>query len=256
MSADLSLEIGPVEALLRSAAESFIYPPTPPIAGAVQARLREPVRGPGVAWRWRVRPAVGVALAVLGTAALIAGSALAVPRSRSALATFFGLSHVQIESQPTAGPTPPALSPESFARPASLGEAQQAVDFALRFPTRDGARLEPDAVYLQGEGAAMPVAILVYDDYDLYQTGLGFFGKGTDPSLIHGLSFGSHDALWIDEGGHIATFLDAQGRLVVESRRTVGRATLLWEEDGITYRLETALSQAEAISVAESLEGT
>jgi len=65
--------------------------------------------------------------------------------------------------------------------------------------------------------------------------------------------FGGQPALWIDEGGHIASFLDEAGRVVVESRRTVDRATLLWEEGGITYRLETSLSQEEAIRVAESL---
>ena len=254
MSMDLSRDLAPVEALLRSAADSFAYPPTPPIAQAVRARLRE---APGAApQRWWARPAFRAALAVLAVGALITGSALAVPQSRSALAKFFGLSHVRVETQPTGGPTPPALSPASFARPSSLDEAQLAVDFPLRLPVRDGARLEPDAVYLQGEGAVMPIAILVYEDYDLYQTRLGFFGKGTDPSLLHEVSFGGHDALWIDEGGHIATFLDEQGRLVVESRRTVGRATLLWEENGVTYRLETSLSQEEAIAVAESLTGT
>jgi len=253
MSMDLSRELAPVEALLRSAADSFAYPPTPPITRSVRAQLVEAPRAGSE--RWWSQPAFRAALAVLAAVALIAGSALAVPQSRSALAKFFGLSHVRVDTQPTGGPTPPALSPESFARPSSLGEAQRAVDFPLRLPVRD-ARVEPDAVYLQGEDAVMPVAILVYEDYDLYQTRLGFFGKGTDPDLIHEVSFGGHDALWIDEGGHIATFLDEQGRLVVESRRTVGRATLLWEDGGITYRLETSLSQEEAIVLAESLSGT
>jgi len=102
----------------------------------------------------------------------------------------------------------------------------------------------------------MPVVIFVYEDegFDLYQTRQGYFGKGApDPSLIHEIAFGGHPALWIDEGGHIASFLDGQGRVVVESRRSVDRATLLWEEDGITYRLETSLSQEEAVRVAESL---
>ena len=249
-------EIAPVEELLRSAAASLAYPPTPPIARAVQARLREAGRGPARAEHWWARPAFRLALAA---AALVVAVTIALPQSRSALAKFFGLSNVRIESQPTAGPTPPALSPQSFARPSSIEDARSIVDFALRFPTSDGDQLEPDAVYLQGEDAGRPVVIFVYEDegYDLYQSRLGIFSKGgPDPSLVHELSFAGHNALWIDEGGHIATFLDEQDRLVVESRRTVGRATLLWEEDGITYRLETSLSQQEAIDVAESLKGT
>lgn len=265
MREELGPEILELDALLRRAAQAFSYPPAPPIADAVATRLREPTPPPLAAlagglletmrgWWWR--PATRVTLAALAAVLVVVGIALAVPQSRRALADFFGFGHVRVEIGPPLGPPPPVLSPQSFARPVSLRTAQQAVDFPSRFPTRDGAHLRPDAVYLQGEGASLPVVIFVYEDegFDLYQTRAGFFGKGgPDPSLIHEIQFGGHEALRIDEGGHIASFLDAQGRVMVESRRTVGRATLLWEQDGITYRLETSLPQEEAIRVAESL---
>jgi len=195
-----------------------------------------------------------VAAIALTAALLIAGAALAVPQSRTALAKFFGLSHVRVEVGATPGPTPRPLSPNSFAKPASLAEAQTAVDFPLRLPTRDGARLEPDAVYVQAE---LPAVIFVYEreGFDLYETRSGFFRKGLpDQSLIHEITFDGTPALWIDQGGHIAEFLDAEGRLIVQSLRSVDRATLFWEQNGITYRLETSLSQAEAIEIAQSLQ--
>jgi hypothetical protein len=261
VSAQVPSELTGIEALLRRSAAAFRYPPTPAIAAVVAARLREAGAAPGgsffgtAARLWSRRlPRAALALAAAAAVAIIVS--IAVPQSRSALADFFRLSHVRVEREPAVGPTPPALSPESFARPATLADARAAVDFPVRSPVEDGETLEPDAVYLQGESSTAPVVIFVFEDdeFDLYQTRAGIFGKGgPDPSLIHEIEFGGHPALWIDEGGHIATFLDELGRVVVETRRTVDRATLLWEEEGITYRLETPLSQEEAIRIAESL---
>ncbi len=112
----------------------------------------------------------------------------------------------------------------------------------------------PEAVYIQGTG--VPVVILGYEskDFDLYQSSTGFYGKGlpdadlSRESSVHGLP-----AIWIDSGGHIARSLDANGRLLIETERTVERGTLLWEEGEISYRLETGLSEREAILLAESL---
>ncbi len=258
MSAELPGDVVEMDALMRRAGSAFVYPLTPGIAGAVSARLRR--AGPALVapqpFGWVGGPLGRVTLALVVTAVVIVGIALAVPQSRSALADFFGLGHVRVEIKPFLGPTPPVLSPESFARPSSVSEVDGLLDFRVRFPSRDGRLLAPDAVYVQGEASDRPVAIFVYEEegFDLYQTRAGFFGKGgPDPSLIHEIEFGGHPALWIDQGGHIASLLDERGRVLVASQRTVGRATLLWEENGITYRLETSLSQDEAIRVAESL---
>jgi hypothetical protein len=250
---ELAQDLIPVEAMLQRAAAVVVYPPAPALASRVLDRIeREPAPRPLAAPAWGARAAAAIA-----TAAIVAlGAALAVPQSRDALADFFGLGHVQVDVGPVLGPPPPVLSPDSFARPAGVAEVALAVDFPLRFPTRDGDRLVPGAAYLQGVGDDIPVAIFVYEDegFDLYETRRGFFGKDVpSPELVHEITFDGHPALWIDRGGHIATFLDVEGRIVIESRRTVDRATLLWEEEGVTYRLEASLSQTEAIAVAESM---
>lgn len=258
MSAELPDDIVGVDAALRLASRTFAYPPTPNIAAGVSARLRETSRRRALPdfGSLLAQPAARFAAAAAAAAVIALGAALAVPTSRGALADFFGLSHVKVSVGPAEGPTPPVLAPESFARPSSLIDAQTAVEFPLRFPAQDGDRLQPDAVYIQGETWDMPIIIFVYEDYDLYQTQLGYFGKGLPANSFEEISFAGLDALWIYQGGHIAEFLDAQGRTVVESRRSVDRATLLWEENGITYRLETSLDQQAAIAVAESLGGT
>ena len=256
MTNELAPDLLITDDLLRHAARAFAYPQTPAITDAVLARLRAaPFAAPRERvplWRWQPL-ARAVALVVVAAVAAL-GVLLAVPQSRGALADFFGLSHVRVEVRQPLGPPPPVLSPESFARPTNLAGAQRAVDYALRFPARDGRRLSPNEVYLQGEGESV-IVIFVYDDYDLYQTDHGIFGKGVPSGdLVHEVVVGGYVALWIDEGGHIASHLDAQGRLVVGTERTVDRATLLWEEPkGLGFRLETSLSQEEAIAVLESL---
>ena len=247
------------ETLLREAAAAFAYPATPPIAAAVAARLREddsaPSRGLlGAAQRWWSRPAARLAFVAASVVLVIVGAALAVPQSRTALAELFGLSHVQIEVGPATGPEAAVVSPNSFARPATLAEARAAVDFALRLPADADRTLAPDAVYLQGEADSLPLVILVYEneEFDLYQSQRAFFGKNV-PEPFSATKVAGRNGLWIESGGHIAWFLDDEGQVVVESRRSVERATLFWEDAGITYRLETSLSEEDAIAVAESL---
>jgi len=252
VNAEMPADLFQMDALLRRAARDIDYPATASIAPGVSARLQPRAAAPRLWAMPFARAAAGVALAVV---ALI-GISIAVPQSRDALADLFGLSHVRIDKEPSAGPTPPVLSPQSFAEPSTLAAARLAAGFALRLPMRGGVALQPNAVYVQRYDSPPDVyaVILVYDDFDLYETDAGFFGKNLpDAALLHEITFDGRDAYWIDEGGHIAESYDNQGRLVVESRRTVDRATLLWEDGDVGYRLETSLSQDEAIDVARSL---
>jgi hypothetical protein len=65
---------------------------------------------------------------------------------------------------------------------------------------------------------------------------------------------GGQAAYWIAGGGHIVRFVDASGTVVAGSERTVERNTLIWQSaSGTNYRLETDLTQAEALALAETL---
>ena len=264
MRQQITSEHGDVEALLRASAEAFDYPRTPNIAARVANRLDDEVRpytfAGSFAGKLRQvldRPVLRAAAAVMLVAVVVVSSALVVPQSREALADFFGLSRVKIEIGPVLGPPPPMLSPASFAEPATLSSAQVRVDFAIRLPVMDGARMTPDAVYIQYRAGGAEVVIAVYEEaqFDLYQSAYGFFGKGGIPSadVLQEADVHGYKAIWISGGGHIAWFLDDQERVVVETLRSVERATLLWEEMGVTYRLETSLPLDEAIRIAESL---
>jgi hypothetical protein len=57
--------------------------------------------------------------------------------------------------------------------------------------------------------------------------------------------------LWL-EGAHAVVFRDAQGIVRDEELRLAGNV-LLWERDGITYRLEGQIERDDAVRLAEAL---
>ena len=266
MSEQLDPEILEMDNLLRRTADAFSFPPTPDMGVAVDARLRQPapslmsalttdllqaLRG------WSRRPAPRIAAVAVAAALVVLGMALAIPQSRTALADLFGLSHVRVEKEaiPPDGERPPALRPEEFAKLLTVEAAQRAANFTLRFPTYPDAIGDPDAVYLDQFGQDTLV-ILSYAEagFDLYQSRLrGSFFKGVPEGIVE-VAVAGVPGLWVPKGGHGAAYLDPEGELIPGSERFIERGTLLWEKDGITYRLETSLSQEEAIRVAASLQ--
>jgi hypothetical protein len=179
---------------------------------------------------------------------------LAVPASRTAVADFFGLDNISFfeddaAQAPGTSPTPPVLSPDSFARPSSVEELRALMDFLVVLP--DGR--EPDEVYVQGAEFDLPYAIFVYEDFDLYETRDANIQKIVGQDDVTEFSFDGHRAYWVEAGGHVVETLDDQGRVVIETRRSVERGTLVWQADGVTYRIESDLSQEETVGVAQSL---
>lgn len=256
MNTPADRHVAQMDELLRRAADNFPFPATPALVPAVMATIE---RGPAGArpplGRWLSSPRLSLAAAFV---AVIAGllAALTVPGSRSAIADFFHLSRITIKQDQGGSPTPPVLAPGNFARPSTIDELNGRLGFALRLPSVDGKTLQPDAVYLQAEEITTPIAILAYRDagFDLYETRAAYIEKLVrGEAAVHRVIVRGHDAYWVEQGGHIVQSVDSSGRVVIESRRTVDRATLIWEEDGITYRIESSLSQDETVAVAESL---
>ena len=59
-------------------------------------------------------------------------------------------------------------------------------------------------------------------------------------------------ALWV-RGPHLLQFREKNGNVDYDTRRLVNGNVLIWQEDTLTYRLETDLPLEEAVRVAESL---
>jgi hypothetical protein len=226
--------------------------PTPPsgtsLAAAVLSRLDDP---PPRHRRALVARLVAAAVALL---AALGAAMAASPEVRAAVLEFLRVGGVELEQ----GPPPPLRTTDPDAalpaeRTVPLDRARAAAEFPVAVPERLG---EPDSVLLAG-GDPPRVVSLRYigaDEtrIDQFDGELGpVFGKFAGapdvvPTTVHG-----HRGIWVPRP-HLVLYLDRDGRLVEEAARLAG-TTLIWEADGVTYRIEGTLTRRQALEIAESM---
>ena len=261
-------EFQKLEQALMDAGRAIDYPPTPNLAARVRAELNGELRRPPD--RVRLRPVWLVALAVVVALALL----VIIPETREAIAQLLGLRTIRIiETTPT--PLPPSSTPRPTPTlgvvpfrqccESTLAEAQQHADFTLVLPLGE----QPTRVFFQdqvfGRGSDPQQVVLVFGDPDrprfvLYQATRYIYGKmipRDSGTVITDTQIGGQRALWLTGAPHVLVTLDRNGEPLLDFERPVNANTLIWEtgdfDTGVTYRLETALSLAEAIEFAGSL---
>ena len=254
------------------------YPPTPDLVPAVRRRLaaRPARRLP----RPRALPALGWGLGAAAAAlVLLLGIVGAVsPSARNAMADRLGLRGVKITYTPES-PTPaPSASPALTPVPAggrlglgerlALAEARTRVRYQVLTPTLP-ALGAPDEVYYGPVPVFGQVSLVYYPRPGLpqtAQTGVGllltqfrgsvapeFFGKLVGPDTrIEQVMVNGAPGYWIEGRPHTVFYRDATG-VVSDERVRLAANVLLWEQDGLTLRLESALSKGEALRIAESV---
>jgi hypothetical protein len=264
-----------LEQALADLGRDILFPPTPDLAGQVAAALRQdaqqpvPMR-PRSSWqRWWLAAAALILLAL---------GLLLFPEARDAIADRLGLPGVEIhwlEDQPTPAPVPD-VSALQLGREVTLEEASAAVPFPVSVPTlADYA--SPPAVYLLGSGDRAMVSFVYPPTPDLPETstpGVGalltqfpgstnrnFIRKGLysdDGELATSLeiiSVAGSDGFWIAGAPH--TFFLAcdavGGEECREERYRLAGNVLLWEADGVVFRLESDLSREASLILAESV---
>jgi hypothetical protein len=219
-------------------------PDAPDVAARVRARLG--VRG----WR-RWRYYLATALVALVVAVLPPGRA-ALADAVTGLLRFAG---IEIATSPGTAPPTGSPSPLPGQQPATLDEAQRKVRFPIRLPARLGPPEQVLVADPDGTGTHR-VATLLYrggtlrvDAFDgrldpVFQKQAG--GPGTE-----WVEFGGDVAVWIG-GPHPVSYVDRTGTVRVETAR-LAASTLIWQEGGVTFRLEGLPTVAEAVTVAESM---
>lgn len=241
-----------LEQQLRRAARAFDYPTTPDIAGGVRERLSEQPIGGG--W-WQRRLAVAAAVMVLALVSL-----LSVPQVRAGVLEFLQIGVVRVfVTQPTpmaapteTAPTPtPLASLRELAGETTLAEAREQVDFSIPLPAYPPALGVPDHVYVQRFEGAM--VILVWQEtgqppLSLHILESGAFISKMQPAVVEQTSVNGTSAVWA-EGPYLLEFTNG----AYEAHRIIEGYVLIWEVDGMTYRLETELPLDEAVRIAESL---
>ncbi|WP_200210410.1 hypothetical protein [Micromonospora coerulea] len=235
-----------LERELRDLAEWLETPDAPDVTDDVRARLAAPAR-----WRRRWRYYLAVALVAVLVAVLPPGRAALA----DAVAGLLRFSGIIIDT--SSAPVPPTGSPSPLPsqRPASLHEAQGMLRFPIRLPAKLGPPEQVLVADVDGTGAYRVVTLL-------YRGGalrLDAFDGRLDPVFqkqaagpgVEWVQVDGGFAVWIG-GPHALAYVDRAGTVHVETAR-LAASTLIWEEAGVSYRLEGDLTKGEAIEIANSL---
>lgn len=234
---------------------AIAFPATPPLSALVADRLSQPRRQLGLG-----RPiSRAFALALVATVLLVGLAA----------AFGIGLGGLRLVFGPAPSPLPSVVIGPGLGEATTLAEARETVTFSLRVPALPGLG-DPDLVYL-AEPPAGGAVTLLYRGRDGFPadpaTNIGLivteFRADIGPEIFEKLinsgvsvtpaKVGGVAAWWVAGGDHFFFYRDAQGQ-VVDSTLRLATDTLIWEERGVTQRVEGAPSLADAIRVAESLQ--
>ena len=256
-----------LETTLVDIGRTLRYPESSAVAARVRARIGRPRT---LRERWSL-PGFVPALATL--ALLLVVIALASPGVRAAADEFLrlrGIDIFRVPGTPAPSVTPSPSSSASLLIPGervSLDEARRRVHFAVRVPT--AAELgAPDEVIVDTSGNAERVTLVYRDRAGIPPSPAGvaalvvefrgtvdasFFGKliGGGTTLEDAVVNGGR-GYWIAGTPHFFFYRDAAGVIQQETLRLAGN-TLIWEQGGVTIRLEAALTRDQAIRLASTV---
>lgn len=242
----------------------LIFPDTPDIASAFAldggTRLSEPPRTRS----YRVAPLSWKVLAA--TAVMIGVLALAIPEARSTLANWFDFGGIRIEvgTGDQQGQTPPVSIGGTLllGRQVSTEDAEATAPFEILVPADERIDGAPET-YLLRRGDAVVVSLLYPPAATLPEigtTGVGLLLMQIDsPEHTTALvkrSMNERPPVTVMVNGATGAWIEG-GTLAVEPvyesgvfERSSGNV-LIWEQNGVTYRMESALTMTDAVALVE-----
>jgi hypothetical protein len=268
-----------LQAALAEVGRGLDWPPEPDISVTVGERLRResPARPPS--WfrgprRRMVRPIRSrppawrlVAAAIVAAVVLFSAVLAVSPGARKAVAGWFGLRGVEIQQtkEPPRAPTRRIGEGFDLGRRVTIPQAEHAAGLTVRVPAALGP---PDAVFVNPLSVGDGEVFLLYRPRpglpESAQTGAGallsefrgdidraFMKKVALSTQTRFVRVNGNPGFWI-RGSHDIAYLDRHGDPVQGTLRLSG-SVLLWEQDGLTFRLESALSLDQALAVARTL---
>lgn len=264
------------ERQLLSLSQGLAYPHTPEIADSVMRRLRRlpsPIRTDRQSRFVSRKVAWSLTLLLI-----LCVSLMLIPPARAAILDFIQIGVVRIfriEPTPVAPPneelpsimvpvtaTPMVTSEplipllEKIAGELTLEEAQQRVDYPILLPSYPPNLGRPDRIFVQDADGAMTILVWIDPQQpDRVSMSLHFIPPGSwavkkvNPTLIEETTVNGQYAIWAI-GPYLLRFSNGD----LDFTRLVDGHVLIWEQEEVTYRLETNLSLEEAVKIAESLE--
>jgi hypothetical protein len=254
-----------LEGALRDVGRRYPYPPTPNLAGAVRLRITtHPIARPHRREFWRDPRRLALTAAAL--LVLLGAAAIANPATRDAIAHFFHVRGVVVNRVASPAPSVSSPTPLSLGRQVTLEEAKSTVTFPIAIPPALGT---PDAVYVATgpPGGEVSLAYRPRPGISMVkQTGLGvlvtefrgdlvpgFITKEVGPgTTLEQTSVNGDPGWWIAGEPHTIVIQGSGGDVQPETLRLAAN-TLVWEHGGVTYRIESGLSKADAMQIAAGL---
>ena len=137
----------------------------------------------------------------------------------------------------------------------TLKVAQASLPFPIKLPSYPVDLGVPERVFQQEDGS---MVILIWTDptdsqkalHGLYEIGPGsVIIHKFEPRVIQETQVNGQYAIWV-QGPYLVQLIDG----TYAERMLVAGNTLIWEDNNITYRLESDLSLEEMIKIAESVK--
>ena len=243
-----------LEAALSTLGGDLAFPVTPAFGEAVTARLTSEraagarPRLPSRALWSRRRVLVLVTIGLLAALTLAAAARLAI-----------GTIEIRIQPGDTPFPSLAPVEPDVLGDPLPPREAVALAGFEPSLPSGP-----PDEVYVVDSPFGDPGLIYAWRPSATYpalpgtEWGLVLIAfQGDDETVVKTVQRFEdvHDA---SVNGERASWIPVPHVLEIETDRgfetfSVGGNVLIWEVDGVTYRLETSLDRASAVALAESM---
>lgn len=232
------------------------WPSTPDLTSSVMAATRAPAPR---ATRLPLRRSRRILLIAAAIVLLLAGAAVAAK-----IVLDLGAVVVTVQPDPRTDPTPTPTATEPFGEPITRAQAAGLLGSEVALPTALGApdRIWADEIVTEaGDVVRITAAwkprpgLPAIEGSRFGAVLMRFFGN-TDQAFkdvyestgdLEPVTVNGEDAYWTT-GPHVLQLLTSEGVVYV---RVVGNV-LLWQDDGYTMRLETALPKARAVRIAES----
>jgi len=240
-----------LERELAALASAVDVPETPDLVPRVLAEVvaGSSRRRAGRSRRW------ALAVALVATAALAA--ALAIPDARSALLRVLHLGGeriVRVDELPSVDAEPGLAA---VGEEVTLAEARERAGFTVRTledePPPDRAFLGARGTVWLLWGTTERVRLLLAQTPELAVGSPPLFEKlvtmGTEVELV---SVSGRPGWFLSGSPHVVYHLDAGGRVVEETVR-LAENVLVWEQEGVTFRIEGDLDADRAVELASSV---
>jgi hypothetical protein len=247
-----------LELNLRSLGHELEWLPTPDLVSRVQHRLAAPLpRRRFLSWRPVLVAGLAIVVLTLGFS----------PGAREAIARLLGVVGIRIETE-VETTVPPAFE-LGLGIPVAATEVQSLVDYSVLTPQSSelGA---PNEIYFNDQRLGGQITLVWVPQPNLPEaadSGVGMlissFRGNLDSStyakelnatrnLLLEVQVRGRPGFWIEGEPHVFLFENTSGVIEFESIRLAGNV-LLWEENGVTIRIESALPMEDVRRIAESL---